>query len=106
MLKPFWNNVEIKLYERCFNVVSMSNTDVVSTLSNTENPMLDFVSFWTLDRRYFNGDLQRWNNVDPTEYHQLSWVKFSYSLLLKKKAEKTMYTQGLLSLQSITNVRT
>ena len=66
MLRPSWSKVEIKLYQRCFNVVSTSHTDVVSTLCNAENPTSDFVSFSTPDQRYFNGDAQHWNNVDPT----------------------------------------
>ena len=66
MFRIRWNNVEIKLYQCCFNVVSASDTDVVSTLWNVENPTSDFVSFSTSDQRYFNFDLQRWNNVDPT----------------------------------------
>ena len=49
-----------------FNVVSMSDTDIVSTLYNVENPTPDFVSLSTSDQRYFNGDPQRWNNVGPT----------------------------------------
>ena len=43
----------------CFDVVSVSGTDVVSTLCNIENPMSDFVSFSTSDQRYFNVDPQR-----------------------------------------------
>ena len=54
MLRPGWNNFEIKLYQRCFSVVSTSYTDGVSTLCNVENPTLDFVSFLTSDQRYFN----------------------------------------------------
>ena len=45
--------------QRCFDVVSTSGTDVVSTLSNVENPTSDFVSFSTSDQRYFNVDPQR-----------------------------------------------
>ena len=52
--------------QRCFDVVSTSGTDVVSTLCDVENPTSDFVSFSTSDQRYFNVDPQRWNNVDPT----------------------------------------
>ena len=44
--------------QRCFDVVSMSGTGVVSTLCNVENTTSDFVSFSTSDQRYFN--------VDPT----------------------------------------
>ena len=51
--------------QRCFDVVSTSGTDVVSTLCDVENPTSDFVSFSTSDQRYFNVDPQRWNNVDP-----------------------------------------
>ena len=65
-MRPSWNKVEIKLYQRCFNIVSTSHTDVVSTLSNVENPTSNFVSFSTSDQGYFNVDPQRWNNVDPT----------------------------------------
>ena len=66
MLRPGWNKVEIKLYKRCFNVVSTSYSNVVSTLHNVENPTSDFVSFPTSGQRYFNVDRQRSNNVDPT----------------------------------------
>ena len=40
--------------QRCFDVVSTSGTDVVSTLCNVENPTSDFVSFSTSDQRCFN----------------------------------------------------
>ena len=56
----------IKLHQCCFNVVSTSDTDFVSTLCNVENPISDFVSFSTSYQRYFNVDPQRWNNVHPT----------------------------------------
>ena len=58
MLRTRWSNVKIKLYQRCFNVVSTSDSDVVSTLCNVENPASNFVSFSTSDQWYFN--------VDPT----------------------------------------
>ena len=60
-LRPPWNNVEIKLYQHCFNV----GHRVVSALSKIENLTSDFVSFLTSDQRYFNVDRQR-NNIDPT----------------------------------------
>ena len=66
MLTASWNKAEIKLYQRCFNVVSTSQIDVVSTLCNVKNATSDFVSFSMSDERYFNVDAQRWNNVDPT----------------------------------------
>ena len=44
----------------------MLHTDFVSMLSNVKNPTSDFVSFSTFDQRYFNGDPQCCNNVDPT----------------------------------------
>ena len=79
MLRPGWNNFEIKLYQRCFSVVSTSYTDGVSTLCNVENPTLDFVSFLTSDQRHFNVDPQRWNNVDPTLKCWLSeWVNINF----------------------------
>ena len=91
MLRPGWSKVEIKLYQRCFSVVSTLYTDVVSTLCNVENPTSDFVSFSTSDQCYFNVDPQRWNNVDPTlkcwlGYHVprgarqllLNWKRLSY----------------------------
>ena len=37
------------LFQRCFNVVSTSDTDIVSTLCNVENLTSDFVSFSTSD---------------------------------------------------------
>ena len=36
-------------FQRCFNVVSTSDTDIVSTLCNVENLTSDFVSFSTSD---------------------------------------------------------
>ena len=45
--------------QRCFDVFSMSGTEIVSTLCNDENPTLDFVSFSTSDQHYFNIDPQR-----------------------------------------------
>ena len=59
MLRPGWKKVEIKLYQRCFSVVSTSYADVASTLCNVENLTSDFVSFSTSDQRYFNVDPQR-----------------------------------------------
>ena len=88
MLKPSWNEVEIKLYQRCFNVVSTSYTNVVSTLWNVENSTSDFVSFSTSDQRYFNVDPQRWNNGGPTLKCWLGgilsplWLSFSCCLIL------------------------
>ena len=84
-LRPRWNNVEIKFYQRCFNVVSTSNTDVISTLCNFDNLRPDFVSFSTSDQCYFNVDPQCWNNVDPTlkcwlGKHLNIWRKYSYVL--------------------------
>ena len=64
--RPSWNRAEIKIYQRYFNIVSTSHTDVVSTLCNVENPPSDFVSFSRSDQRYSNVDPQRWNNVNPT----------------------------------------
>ena len=55
-LRPRSNNVEKKLYQRCFSVVSTSDTDVVSTLCNVENLTSDFVLFSTSDQSYFNVD--------------------------------------------------
>ena len=52
--------------QRCFDVVSKSGSDVVSTLCNVENPTSHFVSFSTSDPRYFNVGPERGNNVDPT----------------------------------------
>ena len=78
MLRSSWNKVEIRLYQRCFNVASTSRTDVVSTLCKVENPTSDFVSFSTSDQRYFNVDPQRWNNVNPTLKCWLGiWLLFS-----------------------------
>ena len=37
----------MKLYQRCFNVVSTSDTDAVSTFCNVEKPSSDFVSLST-----------------------------------------------------------
>ena len=51
-------NVDTRLKQRCFDVVSKLGTDVVSTLCNIENPTSDFVSFSTSDQRYFNVDPQ------------------------------------------------
>ena len=66
LLGPSWNKIEIKLYQRCFNVVSTSHIDIVWTLCNAENPTSDFVWFSTSDQRYFNIAPQRWSKVDPT----------------------------------------
>ena len=57
--------------QRCFDVVSTSGTDVVSTLCDVENPTSDFVSFSTLGQRYFNVDPQHWNNVDPQRWNNV-----------------------------------
>ena len=57
-----------RTYNKIFRTNSNNNTDtdVVSTLCNVENPTSNFVSFSTLHQRYFNVDPQHWNNVDPT----------------------------------------
>ena len=49
----------INVVQRCFDVVSTLGNDVVLTLCNVENPTSDFVSFSTLDQRYFNVYPQR-----------------------------------------------
>ena len=67
MLRKRCNNTEIKLCQRCFNVVSTSDTDVVSMLCNVENPTSDFVSFSTSDPRYFNVDPQCWLGSNELE---------------------------------------
>ena len=48
----------------CFDVVSTSGIDFVSTLCNGENLTSDFVSFSTSNQRYFNVDWQCWNNIE------------------------------------------
>ena len=58
MSQLLWNNVEIKLYQRYFNVVSTADTDVVSTFCKVEYPTLDCVFFSKSNQRSFN--------VDPT----------------------------------------
>ena len=63
---------------RCFDVVSTSSTEVVSTLCNDENPTSDFVSFSTSDQRNFNVDPQRSNNVDPTLKYWLELFVVSF----------------------------
>ena len=81
MLRPSWNIVEIMSYQRwnnvertiynlekpagsrLYNVVSTSDTDVVSTLHNVENSTSDFVTFSKSNQCYFNLDAQRWNEV-------------------------------------------
>ena len=64
---------KIKLYQCCFNVVSTffnivstSDSNVVSTLCSVENPMSDFVSFSKSNQCYFNVNPQLRSNVDPT----------------------------------------
>ena len=42
-------NVDTRLKQRCFDVVSTSGADVVSTLCNVENPRSDFASFCFVD---------------------------------------------------------
>ena len=81
-LSPRWNNVKVKLHQCCFNVVSMSDTDVLSTLCNVENPASDFVSFSTSDQPYFNIDSQHWINADPT---LKCWLGKSESRVITKK---------------------
>ena len=54
------------MIQRCFDVDSTSESDVVSTLCNADKPTSDFVSFSMLNQRYFNVDPQSCNNVDPT----------------------------------------
>ena len=65
-----WNNVERTICNvekpagsTLYNVVSTSDTDVVSTLYNVENSTSDFVTFPTSNQRCFNLDEQRWNEI-------------------------------------------
>ena len=44
-------NVDARLKQRCFDIVSTSGTDVVSKLCNVENPTSDFISFSMSDQR-------------------------------------------------------
>ena len=97
-LKKRWDNVISTLKQRwkdvpqrLFNVVSTSDTNIVSTLHNVENPKSDFVSFSTSDQLYFNVDLQCWSDVEmlagilifvircnTTKYHHLREYLFSH----------------------------
>ena len=74
-LKQRWCNV----VQSCFDIVSTSDTDVVSTLCNFENPTSNFVSFSTSNQRCFNVDLQRWNNVDSTLKYWLGSLTHKHS---------------------------
>ena len=68
-LKQRWYNVVQNCFyvaQPCFDIVLTSSTDVVTNLCNVENPPSDIVLFSTSDQPYFNVDLQRWNNIDPT----------------------------------------
>ena len=48
------------LHQRCATLFERRGP----TLCNVEKPTLDFVSFSTSDRRYFNVNPQRWNDVE------------------------------------------
>ena len=50
---------------------------------NVEKPTSDFISFWTLDQRYFSVDSQHWNNVNPTLKGWLSLLFFFFSPVLQ-----------------------
>ena len=63
----------MKLYQRCFNVVSTSDTDAVSTFCNVEKPSSDFVSLSTTLK-------QRWSMLK-------CWLDF-----LKYLVPFTMFT--------------
>ena len=58
-LKPCWNNIEMKLHQRYFNIVLTSETDVVPTLCNLEYPTSDLFHF------------QHRNNVISTLIHNV-----------------------------------
>ena len=91
MLTTRWNNVEIKLYQRCFNVVSTSDTYVVSKLWNVENPTSDFLSFSTSDFVSFS----LIHNVETTLIRRwnVGWVVICNKI--KKVPEKrTLKTEG------------
>ena len=91
MLTTRWNNVEIKLYQRCFNVVSTSDTYVVSKLWNVENPTSDFLSFSTSDFVSFS----LIHNVETTLIRRwnVGWVVICNKI--KKVSEKrTLKTEG------------
>ena len=75
----------INFVQHCLDVVSTSGTDFVSTLCNVENPMLNFVSFSTLNQSYFNVNPQRWNNVDSTSKY---WLGCLYVSEMYRKQEK------------------
>ena len=102
MLRKHWNSVEIKLYRRWFNVASTSDTNVVSTLCNVENPTSDFASFSTSDTFLFHFDPQRWNVGWQLcgEKHQHTTSSFLFFLknpgLKSKKTINTSYLVTVL----------
>ena len=51
------------MYQRCFNAVSTSDTEVVSTLCNVEDLTSDFALFSTSDKLYFKVG-PRWSEVE------------------------------------------
>ena len=69
----------ITVLQHCFDAVSTSGSDVASTLCNIKNPTSDFASVSTSDHRYFNVDLQRWNNVDRRLKYWLGMFFFNFS---------------------------
>ena len=70
----------INVVQRCFDVVSTSGTDAVSTLCNVENPTSDFVSFSTSDQCYFNVEPKCWSKVDPT---LKCWLEYEHTTLIE-----------------------
>ena len=87
MLRAGWNKVEIKLFQRCFNVVHRRCINVVQLWKSD----VGFCFIFNVGQCYFNVDPQRWNNVDPTlkcwlGYHVprgarqllLNWKRLSY----------------------------
>ena len=88
--------------QRCINVVSTSDTDVVSTLCNVEKPTSDFVSLSTSDQCYFNVDPQCWNNVDPTSK---CWLGHLCFLTLFKRFISLKYFTLLRLFKSVISLK-
>ena len=64
MFRTRWNNVEIKLYQRCFNVVSTSGINVVQRWKSDVGFCFIFNVGSTLFQRWSTTLKQRWSNVE------------------------------------------
>ena len=83
MLRPSWNKVEIKLYQRCFNVAHRRCINVVQRWKSDVEFCFIFNVGSTFFQRWSTTLKQRWSDVEMLAGHFLSdWTFFFNDLFI------------------------